>query len=155
MFTGFRSLESELFGVVDRMIRDGRTTKTQRHERFWLPTPPARTEAAFRVHKTLGPGLLESVYERCLRRELLSRGVAFQSQLALPVLYDGISIEAGLRVDMIVDGRIIVELKAAEVMHPIYTAQLLTYLKLTGLRLGLLINFNVPLIRDGIRRIVL
>jgi len=71
------------------------------------------------------------------------------------VFYDGVSIETGLRIDLIVDGRIIVELKAAEIMHPIYTAQILTCLKLTGLRLGLLINFNVPLIRDGIRRIVL
>lgn len=126
------------------------------------PPPPeldrlsgAVVDAAFKVHKTLGPGLLESVYENCLCHELRSRGVPFQSQLSLPVLYDGISIEAGLRVDLIVDGRVIVELKAAEVMHPIYTAQLLTYLKLTGLRVGLLINFNVPLIRDGIRRIIL
>ena len=115
----------------------------------------AVVDAAFRVHKTLGPGLLESVYELCLRRELLRRGVAFQSQLSLPVRYEGIQIESGLRVDMIVDGRVIVELKAVEVMHPIHTAQLLTYLKLTGLRVGLLINFNVPLIREGIRRIVL
>ena len=99
--------------------------------------------------------MLESVYEHCLCHELLCRGVAFRSQLSLPILYDGISIESGLRVDLIVDGRIIVELKAAEEMRPIYTAQLLTYLKLTGIRLGLLINFNVPLIKDGIRRIVL
>jgi len=112
-------------------------------------------DAAFKVHKTLGPGLLESVYESCLCHELRSRGVPFQSQLSVPVLYEGFSMEAGLRIDLIVDQRIIVELKAAEVMHTIYTAQLLTYLKLTGLRLGLLINFNVPLIRDGIRRIVL
>lgn len=75
--------------------------------------------------------------------------------MSLPVLYDGIQIESGLRVDLIVGGHVIVELKAAEIMHPIYTAQLLTYLKLTSLRVGLLINFNVPLIRDGIRRIVL
>lgn len=112
-------------------------------------------DAAFKVHQTLGPGLLESVYERCLRHELSSRGVPVQAQSILPVLYDGVCIDTGLRIDLIVDGRIIVELKAAEIMHPLYTAQLLTYLKLTGLRLGLLINFNVPLIRDGIRRIVL
>ena len=140
--------------------------KPQRHQGtkdFGLrPLPPELgplsqtiVDAAFRVHKTLGPGLLESVYERCLCYELQSRCVPFRSQLSLPVLYAGISIEAGLRVDLIVDEQIIVELKAAEVMHPIYTAQLLTYLKLTGLRLGLLINFNVPLIRDGIRRIAL
>jgi GxxExxY protein len=112
-------------------------------------------DAAFKVHNILGPGLLESVYEQCLCHEFKRRGIPFQSQLSLPVFYDGVSIETGLRIDLIVDGRIIIELKAAEVMHPIYTAQLLTYLKLTHLRLGLLINFNVPLIRDGIRRIVL
>ena len=130
---------------------------------FWLqPLPPdpdplsrVIVDSAFKVHKTLGPGLLESVYEHCLCHEFRCRGVPFQSQLSLPVLYDGVSIETGLRIDLIVDGRIIVELKAIEVMHPIYTAQLLTYLKLTGIRLGLLINFNVPLIRDGIRRIIL
>ena len=130
---------------------------------FWLqPLPPdldplsrVIVDSAFKVHKTLGPGLLESVYEHCLCHEFRCRGVPFQSQLSLPVLYDGVSVETGLRIDLIVDGRIIVELKAIEVMHPIYTAQLLTYLKLTGIRLGLLINFNVPLIRDGIRRIIL
>ena len=128
----------------------------------WQPLQPelrtlsgAIVDAAFQVHKTLGPWFLESVYEHCLCHELLCRGIAFRSQLSLPILYEGVSIEAGLRVDLIVDGRIIVELKAVEVMHPIYTAQLLTYLKLTGIRLGLLINFNVPLIKDGIRRIVL
>lgn len=103
----------------------------------------------------MGPGLLESVYERCLCHEFHLRGIAYRSQVSVPVLYEGINIETGLRIDLIVDGRIIVELKAAEVMHPLYTAQLLTYLKLADLRLGLLINFNVPLIRDGIRRIVL
>jgi GxxExxY protein len=119
------------------------------------PLSRALVDAAFRVHKTLGPGLLESVYERCLCHELGRRVIPFQSQTALPILYDGVMIEAGLRVDLIVAGGIIVEIKAVEAMHPIYTAQLLTYLKLSGLRLGLLINFNVPLIRDGIRRIAL
>lgn len=112
-------------------------------------------DAAFKVHKTLGPGLLESVYERCLCHELLRRGIPFRSQISLPILYDGVELEPGLRVDLIVDRRVIVELKAADAMHPIYTAQLLTYLKLTGLRVGLLINFNVSLLRDGIRRIAL
>jgi GxxExxY protein len=111
-------------------------------------------DAAFKVHKTLGPGLLESVYESCLCHELRCRGVPFQTQISLPVLYDGVRIDAGLRIDMIAAESIIVELKAVEALHPIHTAQLLTYLKLTGLRLGLLINFNVPLIRDGIRRII-
>jgi len=112
-------------------------------------------DAAYRVHKTLGPGLLESVYERCLEHELGKRGIDVRSQVLLPVMYDGIQIDSGLRLDLIVKGRIVVEVKAVEAMHSLYTAQLLTYLKLTGLRLGLLINFNVPLIRDGIKRIAL
>ena len=119
------------------------------------PLSQVIVDSAFKVHTNMGPGLLESVYEHCLCHEFKCRGIPFQSQLSLPVLYDGIRIETGLRIDLIVDGRVIVELKAVEVMHPLYTAQLLTYLKLTGLRLGLLINFNVPLIRDGIRRIAL
>ena len=81
--------------------------------------------------------------------------MAFESQLSLPILYDGVVIDAGLRLDMVVAGSIIVELKAVERMQPVFTAQLLTYLKLTGLRLGLIINFNVPLIRDGIKRVIL
>jgi GxxExxY protein len=112
-------------------------------------------DAAFKVHKTLGPGLLESVYERCLRHEFRRRGIPFQAQVSFPVHYDGIKIDAGLRLNLIVAGSVVVELKAVDAMHPLYTAQLLTYLKLTGLRLGLLINFNVPLIRDGIKRIAL
>jgi GxxExxY protein len=112
-------------------------------------------DAALKVHKTLGPGLLESVYERCLCRELLCRGVPFRSQLDLPIEYDGMVIDSGLRIDLMVDGRLIVELKAVETLHPLHSAQLLTYLKLTGLRLGLIINFNVPLLRDGLRRIAL
>lgn len=112
-------------------------------------------DAAMRVHRVLGPGLLESVYERCYCRELLCRGIPFRTQLALPLHYDGMVIDSGLRIDMIVDERIIVELKAIEVMLPLHSAQLLTYLRLTGLRLGLLINFNVPLLRDGLKRIVL
>ena len=112
-------------------------------------------DAAFKVHKTLGPGLLESVYERCLCHELRRRGTAFQSQLSLPIIYDGVIIDAGLRLDMVVAQSVIVELKAVERMQPVFTAQLLTYLKLTGLRLGLIINFNVPLIRDGVKRVIL
>src|SRR5258708_1088573 len=112
-------------------------------------------DSAFKVHRTLGPRLLESVYERCLCHELKRRGMAFESQLSLPILYDGVVIDAGLRLDMVVAGSIIVELKAVERMQPVFIAQLLTCLKLTGLRLGLIINFNVPLIRDGIKRVIL
>lgn len=114
----------------------------------------AVVDAAFRVHSTLGPGLLESVYEACLCHELGQRGIPFQTQMALPVVYEGARVDAGLRLDLLVADQLIVELKAVEKMLPLYDAQLLTYLKLTGLRLGLLINSNVPLIRDGIRRIV-
>ena len=112
-------------------------------------------DAAFKVHKTLGPGLLESIYEKCLCYELNKRSIPFKSQVSLPVMYDGVRLDAGLRIDLMVADLIIVELKAVEKMHSLYKAQLLTYLKLTGLRLGLLINFNVPLIRDGIKRIIL
>jgi len=110
-------------------------------------------DAAFRVHATLGPGLLESVYEACFCHELSKREMAFQRQLVLPVVYDGIRLDAGLRIDVLVEECVIVELKAVDRMLSLYDAQLLTYLKLTGIRLGLLINFNVPLIKDGIHRL--
>jgi GxxExxY protein len=112
-------------------------------------------DAAFRVHRTLGPGLLESVYEICLCHELNKRGLSFKSQVALPVIYDDLRLDAGLRLDLIVNDSVIVELKAVEKMIPLYQAQALTYLKLTKKRLGLLINFNVPALKDGIKRIVL
>ena len=115
----------------------------------------AVVDAALKVHKSLGPGLLESVYEICLAHELKLRGIPFQTQVALPVIYEGITIDAGLRLDLLVKDCLIVELKAVETMHPLFDAQLLTYLKLSGKRLGLLINFNVPVLKDGIRRIVL
>jgi GxxExxY protein len=112
-------------------------------------------DAALKVHKALGPGLLESVYEICLAHELKSRGLAVERQVALPVTYDGVKLDAGLRLDILVERQVVVEVKAVEQMNPIYEAQLLTYLKLTGLRVGLLVNFNVKLLRDGIKRLVL
>lgn len=112
-------------------------------------------DAAFAVHKNLGPGLLESVYEVCLCHELSKRGIPFRNQIALPVVYDGVRLDAGLRLDVLAAESVIVELKAVEKHNPLFEAQLLTYLKLTGHRVGLLINFNVPLIKDGIKRIVL
>ena len=111
-------------------------------------------DAAFKVHRELGPGLLESVYERCLCYELRKMGLAVENQVSLPVMYDGHLIDAGLRLDILVERRLIVELKAIEQTLPVHDAQLFTYLKLTGNRLGLLINFNVPLLKDGIKRIV-
>jgi GxxExxY protein len=112
-------------------------------------------DAAFKVHTSLGPGLLESVYETCLAHEIRKQGTLVETQLAIPIIYDGIHLETGLRLDMLVEKQLIVEIKAVEQLNSLYQAQLLTYLKLTGLRLGLLINFNVSHLRDGIKRLVL
>lgn len=111
--------------------------------------------AAIEVHRVLGPGLLESAYEECLCHELSLRGIAFERQLALPVDYKGMRLDCGYRLDIVLPGKLVVELKAVEQLASIHDAQLLTYLKLSGIRTGLLLNFNVPLLRDGIRRFVL
>ena len=111
-------------------------------------------DASIAVHRELGPGLLESAYEACLCYELSTRNVPFQRQCALPVVYRGVRVDAGLRIDVLVDEAVVVELKSVDRMVPVYEAQMLTYLKLTGCRLGLLINFNVPKLKDGIRRLV-
>jgi GxxExxY protein len=111
-------------------------------------------DAAFKVHTALGPGLLESVYETCLAYELKGMGLMFESQIALPIIYNGITVESGLRLDLYVEKCVIIEIKAVEIINPIHKAQLLTYLKLSGVRLGLLINFNVIHLRDGITRLV-
>jgi GxxExxY protein len=115
----------------------------------------AIVEAAYAVHKTLGPGLLENIYETCFCHELGKRGLSYQRQVALPIVYDGISLDEGLRLDVLVEGMVICELKTGETMHPVWMAQLLSQLKLSGKRLGFLINFNVPLIKQGIKRVVL
>jgi GxxExxY protein len=112
-------------------------------------------DAAFAVHSALGAGLLETVYEVCLEYELTKRGLKVNRQVDLPVIYDNIHLEAGFRLDLLVNQSVIIELKAVEFLLPIHTAQVLTYLKLSKHRLGILINFNVPLIKDGIKRIVL
>lgn len=109
-------------------------------------------DAAFAVHKELGPGLLESVYEACLCHELKLRNIPFQSQLALPVIYKDLRLEGGLRLDLVVADLVIVELKAVQRMEAVFEAQLLSYLKLSGFRVGLLINFNAPVLKDGIHR---
>jgi GxxExxY protein len=111
-------------------------------------------DAALKVHRALGPGLLETVYEICLCHELSKRGIKVERQKSWPISYDGIRLDAGLRLDMLVEDKVIVELKAVEQMNLLFEAQLLTYLKLTGMRVGLLINFNVPLLKDGIKRLV-
>ena len=115
----------------------------------------AVVDAAYAVHSALGPGLLESVYEVCLGHELEKRDRRVQRQVSLPVVYDRVRLDAGLRLDMVVDGCLIVEIKAVEQLLPVHNAQVLTYLKLTGHRLGLLINFNTQLIRHGIKRVAL
>ena len=112
-------------------------------------------DAALRVHPTLGPGLLENVYELCLEHELKKRGLAVARQVSLPVVYDGVELDAGLRLDLLVEDCVIVELKTVESLLPIHKAQVLTYLRLTGHRLGLLINFKVEVMRHGIKRIIL
>ena len=110
--------------------------------------------AAIEVHKALGPGLLESAYEECICHELTLKEVSFERQKPLPVEYKGKKLDCAYRLDIIVEKAIILELKACEKIEPIHKAQLLTYLKLSGLHLGLLLHFNVPIMRDGIIRIV-
>ena len=110
--------------------------------------------AAIEVHKVLGPGLLESACEKCLCRELKLRRLSFDNQKPLPVVYKGVEIDCGYKMDLVVKNAIVVELKSCEKIEPIHKAQLLTYLKLSGLNLGLLLNFNMPIMREGITRIV-
>ncbi len=112
-------------------------------------------DAAYTVHKELGPGLLEKIYEACFCHELSKKGLRYQRQVDMPIVYDGITFDEGLRLDVFVEGLIICELKAVEEMNPVWEAQLLSHLKLTGKHLGFLINFNVPLIKNGIKRIIL
>ena len=110
--------------------------------------------AAFAVHKAIGPGLLERIYEICFCHELTKSGLKFVRQAVVPIMYDGIHFKEGLRVDVLVENLVLVELKAVDSMNPVYQAQVLSYLKLTEKRLGYLINFNVPVIKHGIQRLV-
>lgn len=114
----------------------------------------AVVDAAFKVHSALGPGLLESVYEVCLARELGKRGLHAERQIPVPIVYDGITFEEGFRIDVLVEGKLMVELKAVDKLQPVHQAQVITYLKLTNRRVGFLINFNVPLIKEGTKRII-
>jgi len=111
--------------------------------------------AAMKVHSVLGPGLLESAYEACLVHELKKTGLKAETQIALPLSYDGVQIDIGYRLDLLVNDVLIVELKAVDKLTPLHQAQLMSYLKLSGKRVGLLINFNTEHLRDGIKRIVL
>jgi GxxExxY protein len=111
--------------------------------------------AAIEVHRALGPGLLESAYEECLCRELSLRKIPFERQRSLPVKYKGVSLDCGYRLDLLIADQVVVEVKAVEKLLPIHEAQLLTYLRLGGWKVGLLLNFNVPVLKQGIRRLVL
>jgi GxxExxY protein len=138
------------------------TKNTKRHKEMHEPIPvqvesAARVtvDAALHVHKTLGLGLLESAYEHCLAFEISRRGPSVRRQVALPIVYEGEKLDAGYRLDLVVDGAVIVEIKSIDALAPIHDAQVLTYLKLSGLRVGLLMNFNVALFKQGLKRFVL
>ena len=127
---------------------------------FRNPTPEMNrisgdvVDAAFKVHFALGPGLLESVYQTCLVHKIRQKNLRVETQVDLPITFEGVSLESGLRLDLLVDKKLVVEIKAVESLLPVHEAQLLTYLKITGCELGLLINFNVPVLKEGIKRIV-
>ncbi|MDB5482189.1 MAG: hypothetical protein JWO83_3242 [Caulobacteraceae bacterium] len=112
-------------------------------------------DSGLKVHRTLGPGLMESAYEQCLAYELGRRGVTARWQIALPIVYDGLRLDAGYRLDMVVEDTVIVEIKAVDAVTALHEAQLMTYLKLSAMRVGLLINFNVLLFKNGVKRFVL
>lgn len=112
-------------------------------------------DIAIKVHKQLGPGLLASVYAKCFYYELQNRSINFEKEKAVPIIYDSLKIDDGLRLDCLVEDVVIIEFKAQENYHPVGEAQIISYLKLTGKRLGFLINFHVPLMKDGIKRIIL
>jgi GxxExxY protein len=112
-------------------------------------------DAAVKVHRTLGPGLLESVYEACLTHKLRQRGLTVETQVPVPIRYEGLTLDGGLRLDLLVEGLAIIELKALERTLPVHDAQVLTYLKHSNRRLGFLLNFNVPVMKNGISRFVL
>lgn len=111
-------------------------------------------DAAVKIHKKLGPGLLESAYESCMEYELKKRGFSVSRQLVQPIQYEEITIDAGYRIDLLVENSVIIELKSVDQLAPIHTAQIITYLKLSGKTLGFLINFNVPLLKQGLKRVV-
>ncbi len=112
-------------------------------------------DCAYKVHFNLGPGLLEKIYESCFCHELSKKNLKFQTQKIVPIKYDGLIFDEGFRLDVIVEDKVICELKAVNEMNPVFEAQVLTYMKLTERRLGFLINFNIPLIKNGIKRIIL
>jgi GxxExxY protein len=154
----YPGVADEASGVKKRgTTEDTEDTERRRGERMEErdPVTGAVIAAAIEVHRLLGPGLLESIYQRALCHEMHLRGLPFQGQQPVPVAYKGVNLGDDLRLDLVVADQLIVELKAVDKLLPIHEAQLITYLKLTGLRVGLLINFNVRLLKEGIKRIVL
>lgn len=134
---------------------------SKKHKDFYKPIPIEQekigklvVDSAYTVHFNLGPGLLEKVYEVCFCHELQKRGLKYQRQVSIPIVYDNLQFDEGLRIDVIVEDAIICELKALDNVNPVWEAQILSHLKLTDKRLGYLINFNVPKIKNGIRRFV-
>lgn len=127
---------------------------TEGSERDQAPLTGAIIGSAIEVHRALGPGLLESAYSICLLHELRARGLEVLTEVPIPLSYKGIQLDAGYRLDFVVEGLVIVEVKAVERVHPVAYSQVLTYLRLTGIRIGLLINFNTQFLRNGVRRIV-
>ena len=136
---------------------DKKTLRAQRKSRMIKEEDRLSKEiigAAIEVHRHLGPGMLESAYEKCLCKELEIRNIEFEKQKPLAVVYKGITLDCGYKLDVVVEGKVILELKSVNKLESIHDAQLLTYLKLADLKLGILINFNVPVLKDGIKRIV-
>lgn len=133
------------------MIKTNRKPLTEREQRLGSQM----IDIAICIHKALGPGLLESIYEKCFCYELAKRGIKFQRQKIVQLKYDKLIIDEGLRIDILVDDSIVVELKAQEYYHPVWQAQVLSYLKPSNKRLGYILNFNVPLMKEGISRLIL
>jgi GxxExxY protein len=130
-------------------------------KKIYAPVPPETERigklvlnAAYKVHTVLGPGLLESVYRKAMQHVLVTCGTLAETEVDLPIIFEGVDIQSGLRIDLLVAKCVIAELKSVEKMNPVYEAQLITYLRLSNVRLGFLINFNVPHLKDGIKRIV-
>ena len=111
-------------------------------------------DCALKVHRALGPGLLESAYVACIQHELKKSSLMVNSQVALPIIYDGVKIESGYRLDLLIEEKVVIEAKSVEALNDVHLAQMITYLKLSGLKLGFLINFNVKMIKNGIKRVV-
>ena len=135
------------------MNHEGHKGHEERGERAEI-VASAAIDAGLKVHKALGPGLLESAYEHCLAYELLERGMSVERQLLLPITYGLITLDAGYRLDLVIDHVVIIEIKAVDAVSALHQAQLMTYLKLSGIHLGLLMNFNVLLFKQGLKRMI-